>query len=144
MIEPTVGRVDWQEEVAAMNGVNIPMAAYRHEIGPPVPDSLTTRQPLRAWIYPPSYVRSVLCSRSFPEATWRNLRAQSPCWNFADPLPSAYFLLEWTRKLCSPLRWRELLLERRQNRSTAAPKPSPERTQAETEVLPATSVPPGP
>jgi predicted ATP-grasp superfamily ATP-dependent carboligase len=144
MIEPTVGRVDWQEEVAAMNGVNIPLAAYRHEIGPPVADSLTTRQPLRAWIYPPSYVRSVLCSRSFPEATWRNLRAQSPCWNFADPLPSAYFLLEWTRKLCSPLRWRELLLERRQNRSTAAPKPSPERTQAETEVLPATSVPPGP
>ena len=33
MIEPTVGRVDWQEEVATLNGVNIPLAAYLHEIG---------------------------------------------------------------------------------------------------------------
>ena len=33
MIEPTVGRLDWQEEVATLNGVNIPLAAYRHETG---------------------------------------------------------------------------------------------------------------
>jgi predicted ATP-grasp superfamily ATP-dependent carboligase len=33
IIEPTVGRTDWQEEVATLAGVNIPLAAYRHECG---------------------------------------------------------------------------------------------------------------
>ena len=32
MVEPTVGRTDFQEEVATVNGVNIPLAAYRHEV----------------------------------------------------------------------------------------------------------------
>jgi predicted ATP-grasp superfamily ATP-dependent carboligase len=31
IIEPTVGRTDWQEEVATLAGVNIPLIAYRHE-----------------------------------------------------------------------------------------------------------------
>lgn len=33
MIEPTVARTDFQQEVATLNGVNIPLAAYRHELG---------------------------------------------------------------------------------------------------------------
>jgi predicted ATP-grasp superfamily ATP-dependent carboligase len=33
MIEPTVGRTDFQEEVATLNGVNIPLASYLHETG---------------------------------------------------------------------------------------------------------------
>ncbi len=33
VVEPTVGRTDFQEEVATVNGVNIPYAAYCHELG---------------------------------------------------------------------------------------------------------------
>ncbi len=33
MIEPTVGRTDWPEEIATLCGVNIPLAAYRYELG---------------------------------------------------------------------------------------------------------------
>ncbi|HET6724718.1 MAG TPA: FAD-dependent oxidoreductase [Gammaproteobacteria bacterium] len=33
LIEPTVGRTDYQEEVATLNGVNIPVAAWRSEAG---------------------------------------------------------------------------------------------------------------
>ena len=33
MVEPTVGRVDWQEEVATLHGVNIPLEVYRYEAG---------------------------------------------------------------------------------------------------------------
>jgi D-aspartate ligase len=33
IIEPTVGRTDWQEEIATLTGVNIPLIAYRHETG---------------------------------------------------------------------------------------------------------------
>jgi D-aspartate ligase len=35
MVEPTVARTDFQEEVASLNGVNIPQAAYRYETGLP-------------------------------------------------------------------------------------------------------------
>jgi D-aspartate ligase len=36
IIEPTVGRIDQQEEVATLAGKNIPLAAYRNAIGLPV------------------------------------------------------------------------------------------------------------
>jgi D-aspartate ligase len=37
IIEPTVGRTDWQEEVAALFGVNIPLAGYLCECDLPLP-----------------------------------------------------------------------------------------------------------
>jgi predicted ATP-grasp superfamily ATP-dependent carboligase len=37
VIEPTVGRTDWQEEIATLCGCNIPLAAYCHETGTPLP-----------------------------------------------------------------------------------------------------------
>ena len=33
IVEPTVGRTDWQEEIATLCGVNLPMAAYSAETG---------------------------------------------------------------------------------------------------------------
>ena len=44
MIEPTVARTDFQEEVATLNGVNIPLAAYRFETGLP---ALPVKRPAR-------------------------------------------------------------------------------------------------
>lgn len=37
IIEPTVGRTDWQEEIATLSGVNIPLEAYCHELELPSP-----------------------------------------------------------------------------------------------------------
>ena len=36
VVEPTVGRADWQEEIATLCGVNIPAVAYRTALGEPV------------------------------------------------------------------------------------------------------------
>lgn len=47
VVEPTVGRTDFQQEVATVNGVNIPYAAYCHECGLPVPDA--EKLPLAIW-----------------------------------------------------------------------------------------------
>jgi predicted ATP-grasp superfamily ATP-dependent carboligase len=45
IVEPTVGRTDWQEEIATLAGVNIPLIAYRHEAGlPPLPASPLDQQ----------------------------------------------------------------------------------------------------
>ena len=46
MIEPTVGRVDRQEEVATLNGVNIPLAAYCYELDLPMPSIDTRSKPI--------------------------------------------------------------------------------------------------
>lgn len=51
MIEPTVARTDFQEEVATLNGVNIPLAAYRFETGLPVLPITRPRRD-RAWREP--------------------------------------------------------------------------------------------
>lgn len=37
IIEPTVGRTDWQEEIATLCGINIPLEAYCHELELPPP-----------------------------------------------------------------------------------------------------------
>ena len=36
IVEPTVGRTDWQEEIATLCGENIPLAAYCYELGLPI------------------------------------------------------------------------------------------------------------
>jgi hypothetical protein len=37
IVETTAGRTDWREEIAASSRVNIPLAAFRHEVGLPLP-----------------------------------------------------------------------------------------------------------
>ena len=48
MVEPTVGRTDFQQEVATVNGANLPYAAYCHELAMPVPSVRPTCPP-RIW-----------------------------------------------------------------------------------------------
>lgn len=48
MVEPTVGRTDFQEEVATVNGCNVPLMAYCHELGLPLPE-VQPVQPPRIW-----------------------------------------------------------------------------------------------
>jgi predicted ATP-grasp superfamily ATP-dependent carboligase len=103
MIEPTVGRTDWQEEVAALNGVNIPLAAYCYEVGLPLPSMERPRSPW-IWSYPPSYWRSVLASRSLRDARPPGARVKSACWRFGDPVPLVYFCHEWIRKSLEGIR----------------------------------------
>lgn len=51
MIEPTVARTDFQEEIATLNGVNLPAIAYCHEVGRPLPVSTRPNRP-RVWREP--------------------------------------------------------------------------------------------
>jgi predicted ATP-grasp superfamily ATP-dependent carboligase len=93
MIEPTVGRVDWQEEIATLNGVNIPLAAYRHELGL---DPERTRETgpavwRDAWMHwkssrlhglPPELSRAAKVSRIY-----------GAYWRLNDPMPALFRVL---------------------------------------------------
>jgi D-aspartate ligase len=85
MIEPTVGRTDFQEEVATLNGVNIPYAAYRDELG-------LERSATKAVHHPAGWVVSDIdrwssellpALRGFPQG----VRRFDAIWRFDDPLP---------------------------------------------------------
>jgi hypothetical protein len=103
MIEPTVGRVDGQEEVATLHGANIPLAAYLHEIGSLVPP-VEEDPPLVVWRDVFSHWRSVRGNRS-PWAAGSNARIYDAYWRFDDPMPGIFNLLGqsmgWLRKKVS-------------------------------------------
>jgi predicted ATP-grasp superfamily ATP-dependent carboligase len=98
MIEPTVGRSDWQEEIATLCGVNIPLAAYWHELGRA---AVTIRQnaesPPVIWRAPTCYWRSVLVTRSIDHVP-PNGRIARAAWRLDDPAPVACYWLLWGRR----------------------------------------------
>jgi predicted ATP-grasp superfamily ATP-dependent carboligase len=87
VIEPTVGRTDWQEEVATLNGVNIPLFAYRDLVG--LPNS-----------QPACHLQPVAWRESWHRWGGRSaLKTRQPIydgyWRAGDPMPScAYYTTE--------------------------------------------------
>lgn len=85
MIEPTVGRTDFQEEIATLNGVNIPYAAYCGELGIAMPQPRRRPAPA-AWALAriDRWSRELQPqNRGFPEG----LRRYDALWRRDDPLP---------------------------------------------------------
>jgi predicted ATP-grasp superfamily ATP-dependent carboligase len=80
MVEPTVGRTDWQEEIATLSGVNIPLAAFRHEVGlPQIPDS-ETKVPV-AW-------RASFADRVPPDLLQPGTKIVDGYFRWTDPFPA--------------------------------------------------------
>ncbi|MFL9990347.1 carboxylate--amine ligase [Paraburkholderia sediminicola] len=83
MVEPTVGRTDWQEEIATLCGVNIPLAAYRHELGlPPVPEP-SCRVPV-AW-------RATMAERVPLHLLAERTKIVDGYFRWSDPCPALQF-----------------------------------------------------
>jgi predicted ATP-grasp superfamily ATP-dependent carboligase len=83
IIEPTVGRTDWQEEIATLNGVNLALIAYCHELGLPIPTERATGA--AAWRESLLYLRR--CSDI-------SERIYDGYWRTDDPLPAMAFLID--------------------------------------------------
>jgi predicted ATP-grasp superfamily ATP-dependent carboligase len=85
MIEPTVGRTDFQEEIATLNGVNIPYAAYCGELGRSPGDAVGAAAGA-AWAVGPIDRRS--CARQATPRTFpRGLHRYDALWRLNDPMP---------------------------------------------------------
>jgi D-aspartate ligase len=85
VVEPTVGRTDWQEEIATLCGVNIPLIAYRTVLGKPV-GSVGTVDPAIAW-------RSSIKYRPRLGVLLPGTRIVDGYFRRADPLPALYHYL---------------------------------------------------
>jgi len=96
MVEPTVGRTDYQEEVATLNGVNIPFAAYCGELGRHHSASTSTHPP-RAWRDSMSYAKARLAGA--PD----NIRQISPNARVIDALFRLSDPMPYVATKCEPL-----------------------------------------
>jgi predicted ATP-grasp superfamily ATP-dependent carboligase len=83
IIEPTVGRTDWQEEIATLSGVNIPAAAWMHAMGRAI-EPVETASIGSAW-------RTSLKHRSPPVLRKAKLRIVDGYWRAEDPVPGLIF-----------------------------------------------------
>jgi len=83
IIEPTVGRTDWQEEVATLSGTNIPVIGYCEECNLPVPASKGTP----GVVWQQSYI-----DRMRARAGLNNISPNAPVvdgyWRRNDPIPA--------------------------------------------------------
>jgi D-aspartate ligase len=83
IIEPTVGRTDSQEEIAALNGLNLAFVAYCYELGLPIPEQITVdavawRESLRS-----IGIRSGLRSHTY-----------DGYWRIDDPMPAFVYCVD--------------------------------------------------
>ncbi len=86
MVEPTVGRTDWQEEIAALSGVNLPVLAYWIALGvePPSEPTVPMRR-IPAWRADFQF--------KLPIGFQENLRLVDAHFRWDDPLPGVYYYL---------------------------------------------------
>lgn len=89
MIEPTAGRVDWQEEVATLNGVNIPLAAYCHEIGAEVP----AVHPIEPAIWQDGARHWKAMRAAHVAKVVGTARVHDAYWRLSDPAPALFHAL---------------------------------------------------
>ena len=115
MVEPTIGRTDYQEEVATLNGVNLPYAAYCAELGLPAPARIFPERHI-AWRVRSEDVQSAAAQRQSPRSGFDNVRhVADALWRSSDPAP-------W---LAQNFRWLREAARRRAGRILSA-APSPE------------------
>jgi D-aspartate ligase len=106
IMEPTCGRTNGQEEIAAVNGVNLVHVAYCDLLGVELPSTTPRAEPVRLFFVAHD-VQSAAVLRQRGELTWgeflRSYRVARciPPWSLRDPLPFTLLVL---RRLVRPFR----------------------------------------
>lgn len=101
MVEPTIGRTDYQAEVATLNGVNLPYAAYCAEVG--VPFEAAVAPPPLAWRLRFDDDRSASAQQQPRDSGFGNARVCDALWRLDDPMP---FVVANARRIAGGLRSR--------------------------------------
>lgn len=93
MIEPTVARTDFQEEVATLNGVNLPLAAFLYENGLPAQQINKPPSPI-VWRDPQSDRWAFEEGGKLADERSSTSAIYDAYWRWDDPLPWIDFMLD--------------------------------------------------
>ncbi len=103
MVEPTIGRTDYQAEIATLNGVNLPYAAYCSAIGTPLAVPHTPAMPL-GWRVRSEDLQSAAAQHQSIGAGFAPAqRVVDALWRWNDPRPG---ITQATRHVAGALRHR--------------------------------------
>lgn len=98
MVEPTVGRTDYQEEVATLNGVNLPHAAWCAELGLPFPTPAMRERPV-VWRVRSEDVQSAAAQgQPLIQGYPRGGHVADALWRWDDPMPATVQSLRRVRR----------------------------------------------
>jgi predicted ATP-grasp superfamily ATP-dependent carboligase len=103
MVEPTIGRTDYQEEVATLNGVNLPYAAYCAELGHAFPEPSTARRATVWRVRSEDAQSAALQGEHARQGLPAGCRVADVLWRVDDPRP---FLVQNLRHIRRALRTR--------------------------------------
>ncbi|WEN15374.1 FAD-dependent oxidoreductase [Rhodanobacter sp. AS-Z3] len=90
MVEPTVGRTDYQEEVATLNGVNLPYAAWCSELDHVVPEPVLNDRPVVWRVRSEDMQSAAAQGQSLMQGYPRGSRVTDALWRWEDPMPSLW------------------------------------------------------
>lgn len=88
MVEPTVGRTDYQEEVAALNGINLPYAAWCRELDRPVPAATISERPVVWRVQSEDLQSAAAQGQTIEQGYPPGARVADALWRWHDPMPS--------------------------------------------------------
>lgn len=98
MVEPTIGRTDYQEEVATLNGINLPYAAWCSELDLPVPAPVMRERPV-VWRVRSEDVQSAVAQgQPLKEGYPRGGHVADALWRWRDPMPCVVHGLRRARR----------------------------------------------
>ena len=86
MVEPTIGRTDYQEEVATLNGVNLPHAAWCSEVGKTFPEPGPVARP-RVWRVRSEDQQSAAAQKQSSSDGIEGASIVDALWRMSDPMP---------------------------------------------------------
>ena len=96
IVEPTIGRSDYQEEVATLNGVNLPFAAYCAELAMSFTVATPPKRPV-AWRVRSEDDQSAAAQQQRAGTGFADAgRVADAWWRWTDPLP---FLVQSLRRV---------------------------------------------
>lgn len=94
MVEPTIGRTDYQEEVATLNGVNLPHAAWCSETAVTFPTPAPTARP-RVWRVRSEDQQSAAEQKQSVRQGFEGAQVVDALWRVSDPMPA--LVHNWSR-----------------------------------------------
>jgi predicted ATP-grasp superfamily ATP-dependent carboligase len=99
MVEPTIGRTDYQEEVATLNGVNLPYAAWCAELGLPSRVATASRRPV-VWRVRSEDVQSAAAQgQRLTQGYPRGGQVADALCRWRDPMPCLAHILQHIRRV---------------------------------------------
>jgi len=94
LIEPTVGRTDQQEEVASLNGINIPYIGYKHLIGDSLPVNFPADTMFHVWQDTKkvkwAHELSGQPTQTIEDTLNGRIKIHDAYWRWSDPAPGLY------------------------------------------------------